>query len=147
MKENLETLKRLYPSVLGRVVDLCKISQPNKYSVAVTVAMGSKMEAIVVQDEKTAMECIQYMREQRVGIATFLPLDTLKVKPFDDRLRQKGRLVTDVLTYDPIVAKAVQYACGNILLCETLDEAKQLCFGKERHKAVTTDGTLVEKSV
>ena len=52
----------------------------NKFNVAVTVAMGSKMDAVVVQDEKTAIECIQYMKEQRVGIATFLPLDTLKVR-------------------------------------------------------------------
>jgi structural maintenance of chromosome 1 len=145
MAETLEALKRLYPNVLGRVIDLCKVTQ-SKFNVAVTVAMGGKMDAVVVADEKTAIECIQYMKEQRVGIMTFLPLDSLKVKPTDDRLRQKGRLVTDVLTYDASVAKAVQYSCGNILLCDSLEEAKRLCFGKERHKAVTLDGTLVEKS-
>lgn len=39
------------------------------------------------------------------------------------------------------------YALGNMLLCDTLQEAKRLCFGgPERHKAVTLDGTLIQKS-
>ena len=49
------------------------------------------MDAIVVDDEKTARECIQYMREQRVGVATFIPIDTIKVKPISERLKRLDR--------------------------------------------------------
>jgi structural maintenance of chromosome 1 len=48
----------LFPGVHGRLIDLCSTTN-KKYNVAVTVAMGSNMEAVVVDDEKTAMECIQ----------------------------------------------------------------------------------------
>ncbi len=56
--EALESLKRLFPGVHGKMIDLCKPSS-KKYNVAVTVAMGANMDAIIVEDEKTAMECIQ----------------------------------------------------------------------------------------
>jgi structural maintenance of chromosome 1 len=44
--------------VYGRVLDLCKPSQ-RKYDVAVSVALGKNMEAIIVDKQSTAMECIQ----------------------------------------------------------------------------------------
>jgi len=94
--------------------------------------MGKAMDAIVVDDEKTAKECIQYMREQRAGTATFLPLDVLRAKPIDDRLRLLGhdtRLATDLLQFEARFAKAVHYACGNVVVCPSLDVARQLCFG------------------
>lgn len=56
-EEAIATLKRLYPGVHGRVVDLV---QPSKaYKVAVTVALGNNMDAVIVDDEKTAIDCIQ----------------------------------------------------------------------------------------
>ena len=78
MAECLVNLKRLFPGVQGRLVDLCKPTQ-RKYNMAVTVATGKNMDAIVVNDQKTGLECIQYMREQRVGTASFIPLDKIRV--------------------------------------------------------------------
>ena len=56
--EAVQKLMRIYPAVHGRMVDLCK---PTKaiYRTALTVAMGKNMDAVVVDDEKTAIECIQ----------------------------------------------------------------------------------------
>jgi len=49
------------------------------------------MDAVIVDDAKTAQECIQYMREQRVGVATFIPLDSIRVKVIAERLRRLDR--------------------------------------------------------
>lgn len=103
-REVLESLKRLFPGVLGRVSDLVSPIH-RRFNVAVTVALGKHMDAVIVQDEKTALDCVQYMREQRAGIATFLPLDTLRVKPIDERLRTEHKLVIDVLRYDAAIEK------------------------------------------
>lgn len=89
--------------VHGKVVDLCEPVQ-SKYNVAVQVAMGRNIDAVVVDTEATAKECIKYMREKRIGTATFLPLDTLRVRAINERCRQLGgtsKLVLDVLKYDP----------------------------------------------
>ena len=59
----------------------------SKYNVAMTVAMGRNMDAIIVDEEKTARDCIEYLREQRVGTATFLPLNAIIVRPVSEKLR------------------------------------------------------------
>ena len=46
------------------------------------------MEAIVVETEKVARQCMGYMKEQRCEPETFLPLDYIDAKPINDRLRE-----------------------------------------------------------
>lgn len=45
------------------------------------------MDAIACDSEKTAKDCIQYMKEQRIEPETFLPLDYVEVKPVNEKLR------------------------------------------------------------
>ena len=71
-------MQRHYTGVHGRIIDLCKPSQ-KKYYMAVTVAMGRHTDAVVVDSEATALECVQYLKEQRLASATFIPLDTIQV--------------------------------------------------------------------
>ncbi|KAF8937499.1 Structural maintenance of chromosomes protein 1 [Dissophora ornata] len=149
LKETLSSLKRIFPGVYGRVADLCKPTQ-RKYDTAISVILGRHMDAIVVDREKVAIECIQLLREQRSGHATFLPLDTLVVEPVNDRLRSlaKGaRLAIDVVQYDETLERAIQYVCGNALVCDTMDVAKHVCYDLgQQVKAVALDGTIFHKS-
>ncbi|XP_049850779.1 uncharacterized protein LOC126323906 [Schistocerca gregaria] len=149
MEECLSTLQRLFSGVYGRVFDLVNPSAP-KYKVALTVVLGSNMDSIVVSSEKVAIECIKYMREQRVGIATFLPLDGIKAVRVDERLRTlhpEVKPMVDVLDYEPQYQRAVEYVCGNTLVCAELDLARKLAFEQpQRHKVVTCDGTMITKS-
>ncbi|KAF9206854.1 Structural maintenance of chromosomes protein 1 [Haplosporangium sp. Z 27] len=148
-KETLSSLKRIFPGVHGRVTDLCKPTQ-RKYDAAISVILGRHLDAIVVDREKTAIDCIQLLREQRSGHATFLPLDTLVVKPVNDRLRSlaKGaRLAIDVVQYDEALERAIQYVCGNALVCDTMEVAKHICYELgQQVKAVALDGTIFHKS-
>ena len=79
---------------------------------------------------------MQYLKEQRVGTATFLPLSSLKVKPIHERLRNQlatsksAKLIIDLLKFDSRIQKAVLYAVGNTVYCDTLDEAKTLAFDR-----------------
>ena len=59
-----------------------------RYNVAVTKVLGRNMEAIVVETEKVARECMRYMKEQRCEPETFLPLDYIEANPLNDRLRE-----------------------------------------------------------
>lgn len=94
------------------------------------------------------------MREQRLGTATFIPLDTVQATPINEKLRSLGdsiRLVFDLLEYDKSLKKAVLFICGNTLVCDTLEQANQLAFGGastsgERYKVVSLDGTIISKS-
>uniref|UniRef100_A0A8C4HUR7 Structural maintenance of chromosomes protein n=1 Tax=Dicentrarchus labrax TaxID=13489 RepID=A0A8C4HUR7_DICLA len=148
--EIMESIKRLYPgSVYGRLIDLCQPTQ-KKYQIAVTKVLGKNMDAIIVDSEKTGRDCIQYIKEQRGEPETFLPLDYLEVKPTDEKLRELrgAKLVIDVIRYEPPhIKKALQYACGNALVCDNVEDARRIAFGGPyRHKTVALDGTLFQKS-
>ncbi|KAL9243005.1 hypothetical protein vseg_016947 [Gypsophila vaccaria] len=148
LSQTVDTLKRLFPGVHGRMTELCRPTQ-KKYNLAVTVAMGKFMDAVVVQDEHTGKECIKYLKEQRIPPQTFIPLQSVRVKPIIERLRTLGgsaKLVYDVIQFDPVLENAILFAVGNTLVCDNLDEAKRLSWTGERFKVVTTDGTLLTKA-
>ncbi|KAG7356504.1 chromosome partition protein Smc [Nitzschia inconspicua] len=147
--------------VHGRLVDLCHPTQ-RRFVLAVTVAAGKDMDSIVVDSRDTANQCMRYLREQRIGIATFLPLDYVQAPSPEtfQRMRAKlandgaFRLVSDVITNDSRYQKAVDHAVGTSVVCENLEAARRLCFGSGSSnasdefsiKAVTIDGHVISKS-
>ncbi|KAL1406860.1 Structural maintenance of chromosomes protein 1 [Vanrija albida] len=149
LKETLANLKRIFPGVHGRVFDLCKASA-QKYQTAVMTVLGRNLDSVVVEEEKVAIECIEYMRQQRAGQATFIPLDRIQVAPVPEKLRNfaKGaRLAIDCIEADAAVEKAIRYACGSTLICDTSAIAKHICYDKRQDvKAVTLEGTVIHKS-
>ncbi|NWQ79222.1 SMC1B protein, partial [Columbina picui] len=148
--EILESLKRLYPdSVFGRLLDLCHPIH-KKYQLAVTKVFSKYMTAIVVATEKTAKDCIRFLKQERAEPETFLALDYLDVRPINEKLREiKGaKMLVDVVQtpFAPL-KKVIQFVSGNGLVCETVKEAKQIAFdGPVRLKTVALDGTLFLKS-
>ncbi|SPO26433.1 probable SMC1 - chromosome segregation protein [Ustilago trichophora] len=149
MKETMAKLQRIFPGVRGRVVDLCKPVQ-RKYDTAISTVLGRNTDAIIVDQEKTAIDCIEYLRNTRAGQATFLPLDRIQAKPINDRLRsiaRGARLAVDVIQFDASIERAIHHACGNALVCDTMDIARSVVYDKKvEAKAVTLEGTVIHKS-
>merc|ERR1719245_1077412 len=153
-QEIVENFKRVFPGGYDRLINL---SQPihKKYNVAITKQLGRYMEAIVVDTEVTARECIRYLKDQMLEPETFLPLDYIQAKPLKERLRNitnpKGvKLLYDVLRYDPPdIKKAVLFVTNNALVCESPDDAMKVAYELEdgqRYDAVALDGTFYQKS-
>lgn len=126
-----------------------------RYNVAITKVLGKYMEAIVVDTEKTARQCVQYLKDQMLDPETFLPLDYIQAKPLKERLRnikepRNVRLLYDVLQYDPSeIKRAVLFATNNALVCETPEDASKVAYEMEdghRYDAVALDGTFFSKS-
>ena len=149
-QEAVVAMKRLLPGVYGRVTDLMKVSQ-KKYNLAVITVLGKEADAVVVEDSKTAKECVQYLKEQRISPMTFIPLREIKVHEPEESLRRIGgtaKLCLDVVNYDSSVRRAMIYAMGNdTVVCDAHAEAKRITFGGDRRfKVVSLDGTLIKKS-
>ena len=148
MKATIADLKRFFPGVRGRVHELCT-PKIRKYDQAVSTFLGRHIDAIIVDDERTANECIQYLRTERRGVATFIPLDTISGTTIDSNLKgiHKGtRMAIDTIDYDKMYDRAMSYACGNAIVCDDISIAKHICYEKAVDvKAVTLDGTVISK--
>lgn len=148
MRETIAMLKRSYPGVKGRVSELCKPKE-KRYEDAVGVVLGRHFDAVVVDTEATAKQCIEYLRDHRSSQATFIPLDTIQVKTLSSNLKSmhKGmRPAIETVNYDQSVARAISYACGNAIVCDNLNIAKDLCYNRNVDaKAVTLDGSVIHK--
>eukprot|EP01033_Poteriospumella_lacustris_P004159 gene4159-2963_t len=106
LNEAIENMKSLIPGVYGRLHDLCRPIQ-KQYALAITVAGGKMMEAVVVDSAKTASECIQYLKEQRVGVCSFIPLN--HVRDQSGELRSYGpnfRNCVDLVSCEDFVKPA-----------------------------------------
>ncbi|KAL3955204.1 hypothetical protein ACCO45_010767 [Purpureocillium lilacinum] len=148
MKEMVTSLKRIFPGVRGRIGDLCTPKQ-KKYDEAVIVALGRDFDSVVVDTEKAAVDCVQYLKEQRFAPMTFIPLDNVKVNAVNSAVKgiSGARLTIDTVNFEASVERAVSYACGSSVVCDTLDIAKHICYERKIHvKAVTLEGYVIHKA-
>ncbi|KAK1835945.1 structural maintenance of chromosomes protein 1 [Podospora conica] len=140
-------LKRIYPGVRGRISELCKPTQ-KKYDGAIIMAMGREFDAVVVDTEKTGTDCVQYLKEQRFQPMTFIPLDNVKVSSPNSAVKgiPGARLTIDTIDFDPALERAIAYACGGSVVCETEKIAKGIVYERKiQVKCVTLDGRVIHK--
>ncbi|ODV59449.1 cohesin subunit SMC1 [Ascoidea rubescens DSM 1968] len=149
LRENVSNLKRLFPGVKGLISDLCRPKQ-RKYATAVSTALGKNFDSIVVDNLSIASKCITYLKEQRSGVASFIPLDFVDSKPPNPNFRHahpNARLILDVIEYDPVLERAIQYVCGDSIVCDNMKIAKFVRWERRiAVKVVTLDGSLIHKS-
>jgi structural maintenance of chromosome 1 len=148
LKEMVTSLKRIFPGVRGRIGELCTPKQ-KKYDEAIIVALGRDFDSVVVDTEKTGVECVQYLKEQRFSPMTFIPLDNIKVNAVNTSVKgiSGARLTIDTINFDSSVERALSYACGSSVVCDSLDIAKHICYEKKIPvKAVTLEGYVIHKA-
>ncbi len=124
------------------------ISVPEKYQIAIEVAAGPHLNDIVVESDEVASYCIEYLRRERIGRATFIPLNKIKPMFFrENELLGKSGVVnvaSKLVKYDTKFMSAVEFVFGNTLIVENLDTARAIGVGRAR--MVTLDGDLTERS-
>tara|TARA_Y100000034_G_scaffold137032_1_gene218905 strand:- start:1930 stop:5334 length:3405 start_codon:yes stop_codon:yes gene_type:complete len=133
------------PKVHGVVYELGKVN--SKYSMALEVAAGSRMKSIVVEDDVTASKCIKVLKESKLGVVTFLPLNKIKAREVNRNISKKNGVVglaIDLVKYDEKFDNVFSYVFGNTLVVNNLETARKLGIGRTR--MVTLEGDLVELS-
>ncbi len=136
------------PGIYGTVAELGNVK--SKYSLALEIAAGPRLKSIVVEDDKVASECIKYLKSNKLGIATFLPLSKLKPKSTEEdtkkisEARGSHGLAYELVEFEPRFQKVFQYIFANTVVVEDIDVARRLGVGKA--KMVTLDGDVAELS-
>ncbi|MBN2330607.1 MAG: chromosome segregation protein SMC [Candidatus Aenigmarchaeota archaeon] len=119
---------------------------PPQYKTAVEVAAGGHLGDVVVDRHTNAVECINYLKANKIGRVRFLPLDKIAPRPKQDLPRGAIGWLSDLVHHDPKYSGIVNYVLGSTMCVNDIEKARDLMKGEARHRMVTLDGDLVEKS-
>ncbi|MCX8147122.1 MAG: chromosome segregation protein SMC [Candidatus Woesearchaeota archaeon] len=141
-------LRNKISGIYGTVSELGRVD--SKYSLALEIAAGTKITSVVVKDDEVASKCIKYLKEKKLGVVSFIPLNKIKPverKPELDAIKSEEGVygyAIDLIEFDPKFKNAFSYVFGNTLVVDTIDTARRIGIGKV--KMVTLDGDLAEFS-
>ncbi|KAF8661434.1 hypothetical protein AX16_001352 [Volvariella volvacea WC 439] len=130
----------------GRLGSLGTI--PDKYDVAITTACPS-LNHLIVDKVDQGQECIEYLRRQSVGRASFMVLEKLSKSSGMNPIatpENVPRLFDLVKPKEPKFAPAFYKALGNTLVANDLDQANRIAYGAKRWRVVTLSGQLIDTS-
>ena len=138
-----------FQGVCGVVAEL--LTTDTQYEVAIEVALGSAIQNVIAETAEDAQSGIAYLKKHRAGRVTFLPLDILRGRRFDDKalLKQSGviGIATELIDYDAKYETAMQHLLGNTLVIEDLDTAIALTRrSRPSARLVTLDGEVINTS-
>ncbi len=129
----------------GTIAELAQVRP--EHDIALKVAAGARMQAIVVEDDGIASDAIEYLKSRKMGRAIFLPLN--KMLPGRPRgkallaVREALGFAIDLVSFDEKYRHAFWYVFGDTVVVEDLAQARRLMGGI---RLVTLDGQLVEAS-
>ncbi len=139
--------KETQKGIIGVVADIIKTEK--KYETAIETALGGSIQNIVTDNENTAKDLIAYLKKNKFGRATFLPLDSIHGKSTytnDKVLTEKGALgfANELVDVDVLYKSVASYLLGRILVVDDIDHAL-LIARKYNHtlRIVTLDGELL----
>ena len=128
--------------IIGTVAQL--ISVEKGYETAVEIALGYALQNIVVQDETSAKYAIEFLKNNRGGRATFLPLDTVKPSSFSEKLPEWATTADKVIAADAKYANIISSLLARTVICEDINAASRLAKQLNyRYKIVTMDGQQI----
>ena len=135
--------------VIGRLGDLGAIDK--KYDVAVSTAVGA-LDYVVVETTADAQNCVQYLRRNNLGVATFLILEkqahlAQKLKENQNNIPENApRLIDLIKPAQERLLPAFYFAVRETAVAEDLDQAGRIAYGAKRHRVVTLKGQVIETS-
>ena len=136
--------KSEHKGLLGVVSDLIQVDK--EYETAIETALGGNIQNIVTEDEETAKQMIAYLKKNRLGRATFLPLTSVSAKANPKNEAALGEtgvigLANKLVKCDPKYDEIAAYLLGRVLVVDTIDHA--IALAKKHHNSlhmVTLEG-------
>ena len=133
-------------NTIGKLIDI-----PEKYLIAIDIALGGSSNFIVVDNETSASSAIQFLKDNRLGRATFFPLNVIKSKYIDNEtLREIKKIngflgvASELVSYEKIYENIIENQLGNIIVVNnntTLNTIGKLI--NYRYRIVSLDGDIL----
>ena len=134
----------------GTISDLIQVERD--YQVAIDKALGGSLQHVVVDDDQSARQAVNYLKKKRAGRATFLPLTNIKgkfipanqVATFESAQGYLG-IAKDLVSYDTPYQSVIENLLGRTLVVDNLLNGQALSkMIKHRFKIVTLEGEILQ---
>ncbi|WP_461810063.1 chromosome segregation protein SMC [Faecalimonas sp.] len=133
--------------LLGVVADLIKVDK--KYEIAIETALGGSIQNIVTDNEDTAKKMIQYLKQNKLGRATFLPVTGITVGGmirYPEALKEKGviGLANTLVIVEEKYKVLAENLLGRTIVVEKIDDGIKLARKyRQSLRIVTAEGELI----
>ena len=138
--------KEKNPKIIGVVADIIEVE--SSYETAIETALGGSIQNIVTEDEETAKKMIAFLREGKLGRATFLPISSVtprgSVNP--DALKEQGviGIASALVKTNKKYQTVIESLLGRTIVAENIDAAIRIARKyKQSLRLVTPQGELV----
>ncbi len=136
--------KQHEPGIHGVVADLIRTDK--KYETAIETALGGSIQNIVTEDEETAKRMVQYLKENKYGRATFLPLTSVRQRSLNRNERALSfegviGMANTLVQTEPLYKDIMAYLLGRVIVADNIDHA--VALAREFHYSlhiVTLEG-------
>ena len=131
---------------------LAKLIDTNEeYIKAIETALGANQNVIVVDRDVDAKNAINYLKENKLGRATFFPISIIKPRGVDEEsMRIAASLpgfvgvASSLVTFDPLYSSIIENQLGNVLVVKNMDVMNKLgSLVHYRYRIITLDGEIL----
>lgn len=149
VKEILKARDSKLSGIEGAIAELIQV--PKEYEVAIETALGGAMQHVVVANEESGRQAIQYLKKNSFGRATFLPLNVIKGKSLSYQQQQSISMhpayvgiAAELIRHDEKYSQVVSSLLGNVVITKDLKGANEMARVLQyRCRFVTLDGDVV----
>ena len=134
--------------IYGTVASLMKV--PNDYEVAIEQLLGGSLQNIITEKEEDAKNAIEYLKQNKLGRASFYPISSVKGEKLKQNLQGENGfkgIASDLVSYDSKYDGVMQSILGRSVVCDNMDNAiaiaKKYKYG---FKIVTLEGDVLNSS-
>lgn len=131
---------------IGKLIEV-----EDTYATAIETALGFSANVIVVDDEKVAKNCITYLKENRLGRATFFPLNVIESKRVDVQTQKVAEastgyvgIASELVTFQETYRNIIENQLGNVIVVKDMDALNDM--GRKinyRYRVVSLDGEIL----
>ena len=123
---------------------------PQKYETAIDMALGAAQQNIVTDNEETAKELINYLRQNRMGRATFLPMSAIRPQTLNQNARNVLNMpgcigvASDLVQCAPEYRAIIENLLGRTVIADNLDHGIPIMrAGGHSFRLVTLEGDVM----
>ncbi|MGL6098650.1 MAG: chromosome segregation protein SMC, partial [Fusobacteriaceae bacterium] len=140
-----EILNQKIPGVLGIVANIIDI--PEGLEKAIEAAIPGNLQDIITESSAIAKNCIEVLKTKKIGRASFLALDTIKVYEQKKEIVKKDGVLglgSELITSAPKYKKIIDFLLGNLLIVDSVDRGLDILKNnKHSGNIVTISGELL----